>query len=371
MEGGIQSAWSVTKREDNESWALHDGSLEFGLCHGLPQTDLPDPKKYQMFPCFSRQYGESQTSTIRMSGSHETIGYLLPITSFRSEEGFADDWSLRYARVALEKLITPSNLSFFARKRTTTPQSSEELYPDEVFDDRLSIAIFGNWNLSQVSIPVEQLNAIMLEHRVIPADISQTLRMSPEYHKHLNVRRPSADLLDVLPILTGLIIDADFDNSSLGGFLKYYQTFEICFEKIYSAGVDALVALKLRPYAAKKKLDSLTSDRSRLGILASDCLSPARINERFETLGSCCLGLLTEACADTQPQDWAQRLYLVRNLMVHEHIRILKVSREKVDSVNDALRSACCEIIANFAEPNLGETWKPRDFTPPPSAEPQ
>jgi hypothetical protein len=359
MNGVAPPAWTVEKREDGESWTLSDGNIEFGLCHGLPDTDLREPKKYKIYPCFSRQYGESQTSTIRMSGSHETLGYLLPITSFRGEEGFPDEWSLRFARVALEKLISPQHLSNFAAERATPPQVGEDLLPDDIFDDRLSVAVFGNWNLDKVSIQSEHVHAMMLEHYVIPADISTDLRLAPDYRKNLSVRPPSGDLSDVLEILTGLIIDADFDKSALGRFLKYYQTFEICFEKIYSAGVNALVDLKLKPYAAKKKLDALTSDRTRLGILAAHCLSPNRIIERFDDLGSRCLELLSEAGAETETQDWAQRLYLVRNLMVHEHIRVLQVPHEKVEAVNEALRAACCEIITNFVEPNLQDAWKP------------
>lgn len=333
----------------------------FEVGHRMGDCDLRDASKYDLSFCLTGFHGEAQVARVQTRGEHTPLGYVMPITAFRSDAGLGDEWTKRFAHVAFRKLISLENFERYAAWKAFDSLRGKRLFPDEVFPDDLSLLILGKLNLEKAAISQSYLDLMLLDHgitRVGNAGWGKRPINLAKFSKNISVRSMSQVIKDDISVIYSVISSSDDDRSEVGRFIRLYQIMEYCLEAVYSWGLSSLLKAGFSSWKLKKKLGELTGERYRLGVLVSHCLSKPLSSSPFDLLAEECRNFLTALSEDADDQSWQKLLYAVRNVVVHDQIRMLRAVNVPLTSINRHLRQVCFEVIANLKEPDLSEVWR-------------
>lgn len=161
-----------------------------------------------------------------------------------------------------------------------------------------------------------------------------------------------------IEVIFQLLRQSDADTSEAGRFLRLYQLIEYSIEKVYSWSLRALLGMEMSSWRLKKRLSAITADRSRLGILAAHCLHPTVNRAALDALAVTCRDLLKDLGEKLTGQEtWDFLLYSVRNVVVHDQIKLIRTPNDYLPSLNDTLREVCLELTSNLFEPDLSKIW--------------
>ncbi|MBB2203887.1 hypothetical protein [Gluconacetobacter takamatsuzukensis] len=333
----------------------------FEIMHRLPDIDLRDVNLYFFAFCLTGHSGEAQISRLQMRGTHASLGYVFPMTFFRGEAAIDGDWPKRYARVAFHKLIDLSNIANFAPEATLHGFRDRCIFPDEIFPDHLSIVVAGLKNLNDAGIGIEQLKLMLLAQKITILDRYErdpNFYSSDKFSMSVSLAAVSPVIGEDIGVIFQLLRQSDTDTSEVGRFLKLYQLIEYSIEKVYAWSIKALLGMDISSWRLKKKLATITADRSRLGILAAHCLQPTVNRVAFDALAVACRELLGDLGEELEDGgSWHHLLYNVRNIVVHDQIKLIRTPNDFLPALNDALRDACFELTSTLTEPDLSTIW--------------
>ncbi len=333
----------------------------FEIMHRLPDIDLRDIDLYFFAFCLTGHSGEAQISKLQMRGTHESLGYVFPMTFFRGEAAIDGVWPKRYARVAFHKLINLSNIANFAPEATLHGLRDKCIFPDELFPDDLSIVVAGLRNMEGVGIGIEQFKLMLLAQKITILDRYERDRNFCSLDKFsisvsLSTISPVID--EDIDVIFQLLRQSDADPSEVGRFLKLYQLIEYSIEKVYAWGIKALSEMDISSWRLKKKLSAITADRFRLSILAAHCLQPTVNQVAFDAVAVACRELLEDLGEELEgSRSWHHFLYNVRNIVVHDQIKLIRTPNDFLPTLNDALRDVCFELISSLTKPDFSTIW--------------
>lgn len=333
----------------------------FEVMHKLPDIDLRDVNLYFFAFCLTGYSGEAQVSKLQMRGTHASLGYVFPMTFFRGEADIEGDWQKRYARVAFHKLINLSNIANFAPDASIDVLRDRRVFPDELFPDNLSIVVAGLQNLDDAGVRVEQFKLMLLSQGITILDRYERDRKffaEDTFSASVSLAAPSPVLDEDIEVIFQLLRQSDADTSEAGRFLRLYQLIEYSIEKVYSWSLRALLGMEMSSWRLKKRLSAITADRSRLGILAAHCLHPTVNRAALDALAVTCRDLLKDLGEKITGQEtWDFLLYSVRNVVVHDQIKLIRTPNDYLPSLNDTLREVCLELTSHLFEPDLSKIW--------------
>lgn len=341
----------------------------FDVMCGLPEAERRDPDKYVALPCWTQHSGEAQTSSIRLRAhGQSTLGYLFPLTAFRSGAGLNDDWALRFGHVGFHLITQLEVLGKLAKPNATKMFRGQQVYLDDLLPEDMGVVVVGKENLAKNDITTEQLRLMLLKEGIQVADNlykSHDVASSSWAGLEGNPWRPAINLAmlsepvrDEATVFFSLIAQSDVDRRGLGGFLLAYQVMEFCIGAIFSWGVRSLAGKDVSSWTMKRRLSAISTERYRLNILDGFCLGPGVNRGHFDALAEKC-GELLDRTKVPKPasKSWQSQLYKLRNLLVHDHVKLIKAHDFKLDDVNRLLRDACFELLFHFKEPDFDACW--------------
>lgn len=326
----------------------------FSISHAISVEEPRDEKRY--LACFC-QTGHSAAADFRpvvFRETEKTMGYVFPVTTYQ-ETDLLEGWSARFAEVGFRRLLSLETLDRFSRYRTIEALNGrQDLSLDEVFPDDLSVLVLGIEQLKQSKFSLVELQLALLgvdvwiaDDRPPPMAIQNQNQGEPKTYR---VRRASQLLRSDIEYFAKLFRDADRDSSEVGRFITYYQVVEYCIEKIFSWRIAQAARQTLTAWELRERLNDASSEKKRIGILASDCLDTGWKREASRDLSDACRHILDAVGeAYDEGEQWGLLLYRVRALIVHNQFRLLRIEKsEMIEQVNDALRLVCLELVACF-----------------------
>lgn len=320
-----------------------------------------DPALCVAYPCYAERVGEAQFSPIKIRGESEsTIGYLFPLASLVSGSAIVNDWARRYAWVAVNALLTHTGSFLLGAARPQIKSLRDgETGLDEIFPDRLGVAVVSRQAFNQVNISFDYARMLLMAggirfprqfHTVTPRDFSD------EPNESLTCPRPAKTFKhdDVSELLVEM---ADSTDSDIGTFITLYQNIEITLSRLFTTAISFAPSDDLSAWEMKERLQSISKETWRLSVLDRLCLSSidrsltARLAEE-------CQEFLSKAGRPIKPgHTWWKLLYLVRNTIVHEQPTVIRDNYWNLASINVTLRTVCLNILLNYEDPEVEALW--------------
>jgi hypothetical protein len=311
-----------------------------------------DPLLYSSFVCQTARVGERETCALVVPITGATLGYVFPVTAFRDSENFQGAWPRRFADVGFRYATTFSALSNFGAAVSIESLRGHKLYLDQVFDDRLSIAVLGNDAREGLGVDPDTLELMLFKQGIgivnSRLDILQTTVPSP-WSNRIKLTKPGPLVAREAAVFLSLLKSADRDRVGIGAFMHLYQALEFCIDHIFGWGVEKIARQRLDTWEMKNQLSQITGEPYRLSLLDAEYLrtlsSRATLNDLADGCRDFLSALSVEFDGDT---PWHKLLYKCRNIIVHNQIMMMKVPNVPLQTVVNTLRAAAIEILFCF-----------------------
>lgn len=324
--------------------------------HAISCDDPENIEDFTVLLCNLGAVSEADTKKVVLSPSATQLGYCFPIAAIKSGEGIAAGWPAKFAEAGFRALMTLQNIDRYSVIRSANDLRNLEPDIDDLFSDENVLMVFSKQALRSENISSACLELSLLEQRIkLAQPFGQTQRpgdLAVE-DQNINLRVPRSLETDEIEIFCKLLNQADNDNSDVGGFMTYYQLIEFCIDKVFQREIRLLPTVIMSTWDLKQRLNDLTSEVARIGMLDQFYLQKPVRRQRFVELKSECVSLLGSA-GEAQEKDvpWYKALYLVRNMVVHNQMRFHRQAGSmELSALNRVLRSACVEALFTFSAP--------------------
>ncbi|MFZ3584182.1 hypothetical protein ACOI1H_18750, partial [Loktanella sp. DJP18] len=181
--------------------------------------------------------------------------------------------------------------------------------------------------------------------------IEDALLRPEEQPKNIVIHPLPKDRKDVAELISSILSMAHGEISGIGGFLYLYQIAEHLMELHFAELVQSALRQSLPAWKLKKKLTEATSESARLRQIARRASDNGANMLVFDSLGTACNDLLKSCDAerDADSNTWIDSMYGVRNLLVHNHLSIIRSnSSSKLEQINSLLHRAMLEMIFKY-----------------------
>lgn len=327
----------------------------FDIINGIGADDERDINNYHVRVCYTGFSGESQTTSLLAADSDKTIGYIFPITSFRSGDNLGGAWPRRFADVGFRSVTVPDTLAIFSNFGSTATYRGAELFLDEVIPDELSVMVLGRESLAQWGVDLKTTELMLTRAGVSllsSLDDVATAHIAGSWTAKTRLMKPGPLVADDAQVFLNLVRSADHDRVGVGAFMHLYQAMEFCIDHIFNWGVSQIAKESLDTWEMKARLSEITGESHRLGILDAHCLGEIRSRGSLIELQGSCSDFLNKLSVEHDASwSWHRLLYKCRNIVVHNQVKMLKASAVPLQHLNTCLRAAALDILFAFSLP--------------------
>ncbi|MDP4005776.1 hypothetical protein [Methylobacterium sp. NEAU K] len=333
-------------------------SRVFDLTHGVTVDQPRDESKYLVEICCTGFPGESNIINLKEKLSSQSIGYIFPVTSFRTGEYIEGVWPRRYAEVGFRKITNLEKLSAFSESGSIDSFKEKTLCLDDVISDEVGILVVGVEQMQRLGMTLDMLELLLLKDGItIVRSLDEVGHAicKENWRSTINISVPDEIILSESVVLRQLFKSADADITGVGAFLLMYQAFEFCIDHIFAWAMHELARGGLTTWDMKARLSEVTGERFRLGVLDSKCLTRLTSRSSLDELKESSKIFLLAVGVEDQLEDqgWASLVYKVRNVIVHNQIKMMKAPQATLFDLNRALRQACLDILLSFSKPTV------------------
>jgi hypothetical protein len=286
---------------------------------------------------------------------------MFPVASFGASEGFTGKWAPVYARAALKRLTQRDVISRYLSPEKLESMRGSEVAIDRVIPDEYAVLVLGREALNRFGVSDRDVPLLMLKEGVLviePGEGGSARDRSSEWTPVINVSKYSSIFSEDAHIFVKLFKAAERTGGESGTFIILYQVLEYCIEKVFEWGISGLVDNEISTRELKKRLSSITTEIYRLNILNTYCLSGGVDRKPMVSLAAeACKLLAALEVKLEEGRDWPALLYAVRNIVVHNQVRLMKIDLRSLDEINAVLKDVCLEIIFHFQRPDRSLLW--------------
>jgi hypothetical protein len=328
----------------------------FQIRNCLNSAEQRELKNYEVQCCHTGVANQSAITCVRSHESGNTIGYIFPVTAFREQVGEPDDWITKFADVAFRGVVSKGFLTSFANAGDISALRDREIYLDDILSDDVSILVYGSEVAKSDGLDQAMIELSMLKSGIMTlSDLGDLDWSFPDfnYTKNLNIKKVSPVFCNETSIIKDLICISDMHRSSIGSFLSLYQALEFCIDCIFEWGVHQISTMNLDTWQLKDQLSRITTERRRLAILDSCCLSRMTSRTSLTDLKDSCIVFLQKlGVGEVNDMNWHQALYKVRNIFVHNQIKMMKSQNSYDEQFYSVFRKAVLDVIFSLRQAN-------------------
>lgn len=321
-------------------------------------TDGRDSENYYCEPIKTAFKGERQFTKLRSIKERTTFGYIFPISTLLTGGELNDDFSRRYAALAINhvlfKGIANQHLNNYSLTLSTTSIEITDLFPDD-------FALLILWK-EQVEKEGLSLNEIKLliqnqNYDLFPENDESVVEDEIDFREQISLPYISDYVKGDIDQLLWMISSAKRESSCSGKFLGAYQIVEYILSKVFKKSVDILVnqtQITNDPWLLKDKIGQVSNEKWRLSRLDAFFINPDIDRTVFNQCGEVCKNLL-QVLGEFDPERqkdmlWAHALYGVRNVYIHRQLELEKCPSESQKEICNHLLSVSFELIAHYTE---------------------
>lgn len=357
LDKSLSNAVSYFSVEGDLVKVTIDDGVEFVISAPLTLNDARDPKKYSVSSIFGGRHGERETSVVRVRDTDEsTVGYVFPISSLVAGDELPDNkWTRIYAGMAIYYVLFEGVANNFCLDWNRLAGAGSEISLDKIVDDRISILVLGKENLKRHGFSQELVQLMMLREGGWYPEVRNQLSLNASVKSledNINICLPSEDIKNDVGILLKIINIVDSELSPVAKFITLYQIMEYLVGHIFDVAITEI--LENRPtgretWKLREQLQKVAGERWRLAKL-DQCFVHWRGGGRErEALLAACQKFLNEIDNDAEvPEHWVKALYNVRNIIVHQQVRVILKEYINLSEICEALRYLSLDMVCFF-----------------------
>lgn len=315
--------------------------------------------------CISNRKNSSAFCRIRSKKSNKLVGWFIPSLYYSEPEQFSDTRFL--GDFAYAAFLHFWDLPEYKQVRdlhfVRPPLADGGIRFCDILPEELGFIVLSKECFKKEKIQISELKMSMLRNGIWPYGNemhyslffdSATAAISgvqEEQAKNLGIYPLSNSCKPVANLLSSILSMAHREFSGVGGFLYLYQFSEYLMEVNFSSAVTEISGKSLPAWKLKKKLSEVTSESYRLRSVARQARENGATMAIFDALGDECR-LFLRACGVEQEDEnkmWIDWVYAVRNLLVHNHLSVLRSGvSAKLERINILLHRATLELVFHY-----------------------
>lgn len=324
-----------------------------------------DPDAFFSCACISRKMRSADFSRVRAPSGDIPIGWIIPILYFSEPHQFYDTKYLADFAYAGFVQFWRSEVYAGLRKLAANVLPVSDCDFSSVLPEDYAFAVFSREFFKRSKLSLAELQFSLLRQGVWPLNgdvdysvlqsarraalqIDEQNNVARDHVKNLKTYRISKSCGDVEHLLTSVISMAHQEFSGLGGFLYLYQVVEHLMEITFSDAVYEASRQRLPAWKLKRKLTDASSETFRLRKIAGRAAENGASVLIFDILGDACRRFIAscDSDAETNSMTWIDSVYRVRNILVHNHLSVMRSgSASQLGEVNALLHRAVLELI--------------------------
>lgn len=314
--------------------------------------------------CISRETRSGSFVRVKNPSREFPVGWIVPALYFSEPDEFKD---IKY----LSDFAYAGFLHFWESDGYATarehfighhlPTSTEF---SELFPEGISFAVFSKENFLRSKVSIAHLNLSLLRQGVWPfngrvdidiflANAKRALAVENNIignreRSYIETYKIPKACKSVDNLLVDILSRAHQEFSGVGGFMYMYQVAEHLMEVNFSDLVRKASQEDLPAWKLKKKLTEAASEIGRLRKIAHIANQNRANSLIFDVLKEQC-DIFIRSCDvqdDEGEKNWIDLVYYVRNIIVHNHMAIIRSgSSYLLENINAALHRAVIELI--------------------------
>lgn len=318
--------------------------------------------KFYYTLCRTGNVSEFHSFAIKMKGEdRNSLGYCFPITAFGNADAFEDKWPSIFGRAAFSALTQPHMLRAALSDDALKILKGGEVGVQDIYDSNLSIVILGRDALARFGISDVQIPLMLARQGICATDQSDNGPCPPIFKTwapSVSLSPTSEEFRNEEFLFWQLIKMAAGSGWESGSFLILYQCLEFSIQRVFDWGMVNISPSGISPWDLKERLSKLVNEQFRLNALSNRCLGGKVDNEILDLVMFECRATLS---ALGEPVDkhtnWVSALYSLRNLVIHNQIKLMRLTNVSLRGVNIALARLCLEIISSLSKPGDAGIW--------------
>ncbi|MFG1301934.1 hypothetical protein V5F49_19285 [Xanthobacter sp. V3C-3] len=334
----------------------------FTISNDIPDSEHYPLNKFYVTLCRTGNVSEIQSFAIKLRGEEKnSLGYCFPINAFGNAEAFEGKWRSVYGRAAFSFLTQSQMLRAALSDDTLKTLKGGEVGVRDIYDCDLSVMVLGREALDRFGISDTQLPLMLARQGICATDPSDNSPCPPIFKtwtSSVSLSPTSEEFRDEEILFWQLIRMAARSGWESGSFLILYQCLEFSIQRVFDWGMVNISPPGISTWDLKERLMKLINEQFRLNALNSYCLGGKIDAEILESVKSECRATLS-AIGDSVEKhtSWVSALYALRNLVIHNQIRLMRRSDVSLREVNIALTRLCLEIIGSLSRPGEVGIW--------------
>lgn len=358
---------SVCDEEGSRIVSADEAKL-FEISHDIPSSEIYPISDFYIALCRTGNSAASQSFALKLRGEQKnSLGFCFPVSAFSNADAFGVSWAPEYGNSAFNFLTQANMLRTVLSDDKLRTLKGNTVRIDDVYDDDLSVLILGKEALDRFQVSESQIPLMLAREGIWVTDKDDYSSYPPifmTWQPAVSVDRPSQEFRGEEEIFWRLILMAARSGWETGSFLILYQCLEYSIQRVFDWGMVNINPQGISTWDLKERLSKLTSEKFRLTVLNNHCFG-GRVDARIlESLRSECRVVLSTLGDNTENhKSWITSLYALRNLVIHNQIRLMRRTDLSLNNVNVALTRLCLEIIGSLTAPGETGIWTNEQIT--------
>lgn len=350
----------------------------FEIPNRIPKSEHHPLTAFHVALCRTGNSAELQSFNLKLRGEDQnSLGYCFPVSAFGNAEAFDTRWAAVYGSAAFRFLTQAQML------RRALPDDAlgalgalkdRDVGIHDIYDDDLSVLILSREALDRFEVSDGQIPLMLAREGICVTDEDDDGSYPPifkPWQPAVSVARMSEEFRNEEELFWRLIRMAARSGWETGSFLILYQCLEYSIQRVFDWGMVNISPQGISTWDLKDRLSKLTNEKFRLNILNNHCFGGRVDGGILETLSVECRAVLAALGDDVEAHtSWTGALYALRNLVIHNQIRLMRRTDLSLREVNIALTRLCLEIIGSLAAPGENGIWTNEGMAPEATTEP-
>lgn len=346
-----------------------DEFVLFEISNSIPEAEHHSLGVFHIALCRTGNSAELQSFALKLRGEdRNSLGYCFPVSAFGNAEAFDTRWAAVYGSAAFRFLTQAQMLRSVLSDDVLGLLRGQEVGIHDIYDDDLSVLVLGREALDRFEVSDSQIPLMLAREGICVTDEDDDGTYPPifkPWQPAISVARMSEEFRNEEELFWRLIRMAARSGWETGSFLILYQCLEYSIQRVFDWGMVNISPQGISTWDLKDRLSKLTNEKFRLNILNNHCFGGRVDAGILEALRGECRAVLAALGDDVAAHtSWTGALYALRNLVIHNQVRLMRRTDLSLKEVNIALTRLCLEIIGSLAAPGEGGIWTNEGMVP-------
>lgn len=344
----------------------------FEISNSIPNAERHPLPAFHVTLCRTGNSSELQSFAIKLAGEdRNSLGYCFPVSAFANAESFDTRWAAVYGTAAFGFLTQAHLLRRFLTDDNLNALKDQQVNIHDIYKDDLSVLILGREALDRFQVSDSQIPLMLAREGICVTDEDDDGFYPPifkPWQPAVSLARTSQEFRNEEELFWRLIRMAARSGWETGSFLILYQCLEYSIQRVFDWGMVNISPPGISTWDLKERLSKLTNEKFRLNILNNHCFGGRVDGGALETLKVESRAVLAALGDNVDAHtSWTVALYALRNLIIHNQIRLMRRTDLSLRDVNIALTRLCLEIIGCLTAPDANAIWTNEPLTPDPA----